>query len=280
VPISLRLAHLTGLIDLLNDHGRLDLHPGATSMFASDSTAYTSSSSAGFLSFVVAAIIIAVIALAYLWNPRRPSMLDWFALATMCLAAIAMLYYSAFFYHYPAWAAPWAAITVGCAVGLLAGKHGLQRRMVYGAAAVIALIACFELYELGGVSVGTTMPISQYIPPGACVVTDEVSLTISADRFTSDKADCPDVIDSLATTLVLSGGTSIQGGALNMPKVVQGWKNILGKADYVWVSSNSDKRIPWTQKPDPSPLWIWFSDNFTPVTAYSPSMGQLFKHDS
>jgi hypothetical protein len=280
VPLSLRLAHLTGLIDLLNDHGRLDLHPGSTSMFASDSTAYTSSSGAGFLSFVIAAIIIAVIAVAYLWNPRRPSMLDWFALATACLASIAMLYYSAFFYHYPAWAAPWAAITVGCAAGLLAGRHGLQRRLVYGAATIIALIGLFEVYELGGVGVGTTAPVSDHIPAGACVVTDEVSLTISADRFTSDKPGCPDVVDSLATTLVLSGGTSIQGGALSMPKVVQGWKDILSKADYVWVSSNSDKRIPWTQGLDPSPLWIWFSDNFTPVTSHSPSMGQLFKRDS
>jgi alpha-1,2-mannosyltransferase len=280
VPLSLRLAHLTGLIDLLNDHGGLDLHPGSTSMFASDSTAYTSSSSAGFLSFVIAAIIVAIIAVAYLWNPRRPSILDWFALATAALASIAMLYYSAFFYHYPAWAAPWAAITVGCAAGLLAGRHGLQRRMVYAAGTVVVLIGLFEGYELGGVSVGTTAPISDHIPAGACVVSDEVSLMISADRFTSDKPGCPDVIDSLATTLVLSGGTSIQGGASNMPKVVQGWKNILGKAGYVWVSTNSDKRIPWTQKPDPSALWIWFTDNFTPVTGYSPSMGQLFKRDS
>ena len=280
VPTSLRLAHLSGLIDLLNDHGRLDLHPGSSSMFASDSTAYTSSSGAGFLSFVIAAIIIAVIAVAYLWNPRRPSMLDWFALATAALASIAMLYSSEFYYHYPSWVAPWAAITVGCAAGLLAGRHGLQRRLVYGAAVIIALIGLFEVYELEGVGVGTTAPISQYIPPGACVVTDEVSLTISADRFTSDKPGCPDVIDSLATTLVLSGGTSSQGGALTMPNVVQGWKEILSKADYVWVSGNSDKRIPWTQPPNASPLWIWFSDNFTPVTSHSPSMGQLFKRDS
>ncbi|MGD0554316.1 MAG: hypothetical protein ABSA93_04970 [Streptosporangiaceae bacterium] len=280
VPLSLRLAHLTGLIDLLNDHGRLDLHPGSTSMFASDSTAYTSSSGAGFLSFVIAAIIVAIIAIAYLWNPRRPSMLDWFALATTCLASIAMLYYSAFFYHYPAWAAPWAAITVGCAAGLLAGRHGLQRRMVYTAGTVIVLISLFEGYELGGVSVGTTAPISAYIPAGACVVTDEVSLTISSDRFTSSKPGCPDVIDSLATTLVLSGGVSNQGGAMEMPKVIQGWKNILSKADYVWVSTNSDKRIPWTQEPNPSPLWIWFTNNFIPVTERSTSLGQLFKHNS
>jgi alpha-1,2-mannosyltransferase len=280
VPTSLRLAHLSGLIDLLNDHGHLDLHPGSSSMFASDSTAYTSSSGAGFLSFMIAAIIIAVIAVAYLWNPRRPSLLDWFALATAALASIAMLYSSEFYYHYPSWVAPWAAITVGCAAGLLAGKHGLQRRLVYGAAAIITVIGLFEVYELEGVGVGTTAPVSAYIPAGACVVTDEVSQTISADRFTSNKPGCPDVIDSLATTLVLSGGTSIQGGALNMPKVVQGWKDILSKADYVWISGNSDKRIPWTQPPEASPLWIWFTDNFTLVTGPTSGGQELYKHDS
>ena len=283
VPLSMKLAHLTGLVDLLNGHsGRLDLTAGATSMFASDSTANTSSMSAGLLPFAVTAIIIAIIAVAYVWNPRRPSQLEWFALATMLLASIGMLYYSAFFYHYPSWAAPWAAIVLGCAAGLLAGRHPFQHLLVYAASALIALVAIFEVYELGGLSVGAVTPVAQYIPAGACVVTDEVSLTISADRFSSNKPGCPDVIDSLATTLVLSGGTSIQGGALDMPKVVQGWQEILGKADYVWVSSNSDKRVPWTQpskKTSASPLWIWFTQHFTPVTPHS-NLGQLFKRQA
>jgi alpha-1,2-mannosyltransferase len=279
VPLSLRLAHLTGLIDFLGKHsGRLDLLAGSNSMFASGSTANTSSSNAGLLPFAVTAIIIAIIAVAYAWNPRRPSPLEWFALVTMCLASLAMLVYSAFFYHYPDWAAPWAAIVVGCAAGLLAGEHRLKRGLMYGAAAVIALGAIFEVYELGGLGVGTTTPVSQYIPAGACVVTDEVSLTISSDRFTASKRDCPDVIDSLATTLVMSGGKSIQGGAIDMPKVVAAWQQILGKADYVWVSTNSDRRIPWVQKPDPSPLWIWFTQHFTPVTGHT-YLGQLFKRE-
>jgi len=280
VPLSLRLAHLTGLIDFLSKYtGRLDLRAGRTSMFASGSTANTSSMNVGLLPFAVTAIIIVVIAVAYLWNLKRPSPLEWFALITTVLASLAMLYYSAFFYHYPSWAAPWAAIVVGCAAGLLAGKHRFQRGLMYGATAVIALLAIFEVYQLGGLGVGNTAPVSVYIPPGACVVTDEVSLTVSSDRFTSSKPGCPDVIDSLATTLVLSGGVSNQGGALEMPKVIQGWKDILGKAGYVWVSTNSDKRIPWTQEPDPSPLWIWFTNHFLPVTGET-YLGQLFKRDS
>lgn len=277
VPMSLRLAHLIGLIDFLNKRtGRLSLTVGSNSMFASSSTANTASSSAGWLPFAMTAIIVAVIAVAYAWNLRRPSPLDWFALITACVASLAMLVYSAFFYHYPSWAAPWIAIVAGCSVGLLAGRHRFQHGLVYGAGALIVLIALFQLYEIGGDRVGTTAPVSQYIPPGACVVTDEVSLTISSDRFTSATPGCPDIIDSLATTLVLSGGISDQGGALGMPKVVAAWKSILSRADYVWVSTNSDRRIPWLQKPVPSPLWIWFTENFSPVTPHS-NLGQLFK---
>lgn len=277
VPVSLRLAHLSGLIDFLNKHtGRLSLTAGSNSMFASSSTANTSSSNAGWLPYALAAIVLAVIAVAYAWNLKRPSALDWFALITAGFASLAMLIYSAFFYHYPSWAAPWIAIVAGCVAGLLAGRHRFQRRLIYSAGTLIALIAIFQVYELGGLRVGTTAPVSQYIPPGACVVTDEVSLTISSDRFTSDKPGCPDIIDSLATTLVLSGGISDQGGALDMPKVVAAWKSILSRADYVWVSTNSDRRIPWIQKPVPSPLWIWFTEHYSPVTAHS-NLGQLFK---
>jgi hypothetical protein len=278
VPVSLRLAHLTGLIDFLNSRGRISLTAGSRSMFATGSTADTSSSSAGWLPFAVAAILVAIIAVAYAWNPRRPSPLEWFALITACTASVAVLGYSAFFYHYPSWAAPWIAIVVGGAAGPLAGKHRFQRGLVYGAGAVIVCAALFEGYGIGGLRVGTTTPVSQYIPPGACVVTDEVSLTISSDRFTAARPGCPDVVDSLATTLVLSGGISDQGGALNMPSVVAAWQSILSRADYVWVSTNSDRRIPWLQKPVPSPLWVWFTQRFTPVTGKT-DLGQLFKRE-
>jgi hypothetical protein len=280
VPLSLRLAHLTGLIDFLNKHsGRFSLRVGANSMFASSSTATPSSSSAGWMPFAAAILIVAGIAIAYTWNPRRPSPLEWFALATGGIASIAMLSYSAFFYHYPAWAAPWIAIVAGASAGLLAGHRGQLREVMAGATAVIVLIALFECYELGGVRVNGISAVSRYIPPGACVVTDEVSLTISSDRFTAAKPGCPTVMDSLATTLVLSGGISDQGGAVNMPGVVAAWESILSKADYVWVSINSDRRLPWVAYSPSSPLWTWFEQHFQQVTPRNKAIGDLWKRD-
>ena len=95
----------------------------------------------------------------------------------------------------------------------------------------------------------TAEGMAAVIPPDACVVTDEVSLTIAADRFTELPPGCPDVIDSLAVTLVASNGVSVQGGAANMPDVVALWKKDLSAAQYVWLSPahGSQRRIAWTR---------------------------------
>ena len=55
-----------------------------------------------------------------------------------------------------------------------------------------------------------------------CVVTDEVSLTLAANRF-STQPGCPDVLDSLATTLVEDDGVSVQGGAKASARAVAAW---------------------------------------------------------
>jgi hypothetical protein len=105
-------------------------------------------------------------------------------------------------------------------------------------------------------------------------VTDEVSLTIAADRFARPPAGCPDIVDSLADTLVLSNGVSVQGGAQNMPAVVGQWQTWLSKADYVLLSPDkgSRRRIPWTPG-----LSAWFNAEFIRLGDSSSSTGQLYQ---
>jgi len=102
------------------------------------------------------------------------------------------------------------------------------------------------------------------------VVTDETSVAISADRFASPGPGCSDIIDSLATTLVLSHGVSVQAGAAKSAAVVAAWQAILGRSDYVWLSGGNPRRIPWTPA-----LTAWFHQNFRPVGPSNPSLGQL-----
>jgi alpha-1,2-mannosyltransferase len=265
VPVSLRLAHLTGLIDFLNGSGHFSLNAGVHSLFASGSAAATTDASAGWLPFVVTVLFVAVLLPCYVWDPGRPSPLEWFALVTAALAVIAVLSYSAFFYHYPDFAAPWLALTAGGAAGALA--RGLSarpqaRRFVIPAAGVIVLaVAAFQAHEVSGLRAIDVSADKALIPAGACVVADETSMTISADRFTAARPGCPDVIDSLAVTLVSGNGVSVQGGAAALSQVVAEWKSIFNHAQYVWLSPNNSRRIPWTPA-----LSLWFTTHFQQLT--------------
>jgi alpha-1,2-mannosyltransferase len=272
-PISLRLAHLTGLIDVLGRDGKVAA-PGTTthSLFAMGAEASTHIVAVGWPAYAAAAAGVALIAAGYLRGLRQRTPLEWFALVTAVLATAAIMEYPAFFYHYPDFPAPWLAITVGAAVQSLAclvkgtaGRARLARRVLAAAVAVVILaIAVIEARELepahvpaspGGGGAGG--------PPGSCLVADQVSFAIAADRFAAPGPGCPDLIDSLAATLALSGGVSPQGGAGRAPTVVAGWEAIFGKAQYVWLSGGAPARIPWTPA-----LQSWFSAHFKLLAAY------------
>jgi alpha-1,2-mannosyltransferase len=261
VPVSLRLAHISGLIDFLNTKGHFSLNAGIHSLFTSGGAAATSTASAGWLPFVVAVLGLAVLVIGYTWDPRRPSPLEWYALVTAAAAVIAVLSYSAFFYHYPDFAAPWLALTAGGAAGVLArafpGRVPLRNAAAAAVSVVILAVAVFQVHEVSGLRAPDIYPNKALIPAGACVVTDEISMVISANRFTAARPGCPDVIDSLAVTLVLSNGVSVQGGASALPDVVAAWESIFGKAQYVWLSPTNTRRIPWTPA-----LSSWFTTHF------------------
>jgi len=261
VPASLRLAHITGLIDLLNGHGQLTLHSGTHSLFASGGTAAVQTTSAGWAPLILAALVVAVIACGYILRPGRPSPLEWYVLACGAGAVAAVLAYSAFFYHYADFVAPWLAMSAGCAAGTLgralAARPGARRSLIAAVAVLVLGLAVFQARELSGLRAPDIYGDKAVIPAGACVVSDEVSLTIAANRF-STRPGCPAVLDSLATTLVEDNGVSVQGGAKSSARTVAAWRRIFAHAEYVWLSSQSGRRIPWTNA-----LTQWFEHHFT-----------------
>jgi hypothetical protein len=275
VPVSLRLAHLTGLIDFLNAKGHFTLHAGTHSLFASGGHAATSTASAGWLPFAVAVLCVAVLVIGYSWDPGRPSPLEWFALVTAALAVIAVLSYSAFFYHYPDFAAPWLALTAGGAAGAVArafaGRKPVRSVLFAGAVLAVLAVTVFQVDEVSGLAAPDIYPDQAAIPAGSCVVTDEISLAIAANRFTARQPGCPDVIDALAATLVRSNGVSVQGGAASLPRVVAAWQSILGHAEYVWLSPTNARRIPWTHG-----LSLWFAAHFRQLPVHD-GLGHVYK---
>jgi len=276
VALGIRLANLTGLIDIYNNHGTLSFNAGAHSMYAAGAAAgIGDSNTLGLLPFLATIVLAAAIGAGYLLQRRSLSHLEWLALATAVIAAAAVTGYSAFFYHYADFPAPWLALTVGSASGALAGRGvRFSTVAVRGFAVFIVLVAALQIREIYPMRQSTAEGMAALIPNNACVVTDEVSLTIAADRFTALPPGCPDIIDSLAVTLVASNGVSVQGGAANRPDVVALWKKDLNAAQYVWLSPShgSKRRIAWT-----TALSDWFNANFVPIGRYTGGTGQLYQ---
>jgi alpha-1,2-mannosyltransferase len=297
VPESLRLAHLTGLADLLNDAGRLTLSGNAGSLFARGDVTAAATWATGWLPVLLAVALAALTGLGYAVGQTRarradqagagtaaraaatsgaPGPLEWYALGTLACTLAAVLAYSAFFYHYADFAAPWLAIAAGYAAGALrrpARDPRQARRWLAVTAAALVVVAGVQAWELSALHASDVAADAALIPPGACVVSDEVSLAIAANRFTAGSGGCPDILDSLAATLVAGNGVSVQGGARSLPRVVASWQAVFARAQYVWLSGTSDRRVPWT-----SALRAWFARNFRPL--YPPagevSEGQVY----
>jgi len=292
-PLSLRLAHITGVIDLLNYWGHVTLTAGSNSVFGQAVDADTTPTTPHTLPFLAAGLLLLIVIAGYYLARRSLIAADWFAAATCVGALGAILIYSAFFYHYPAFPGPWLAIVVGISLATLieraaAAWSGLPlRQIAVGGIALVLLFACvLQLTEVVGLATPKrAADISRLIPPGACVVSDEVSLTIAADRFDSTQPGCPVMIDSLATTLVLAHGQSVQGGADHNKAAIDGWRALLLKAKYVWLSPNHWKRIPFGYN---SAQWKWFTTHFRQIAPtykngqpnWIIGIGQLFERRS
>ncbi|MGH3165896.1 MAG: hypothetical protein ACRDN0_08375, partial [Trebonia sp.] len=281
-PVQTRLAYLTGLIGVINRGGTVSdpLHSSASAFSMAGNATMVLDVASRALPASLALAGAVVLGAAYYWRARSKSCLEWFALAVAVGSTVAVGAYSAFFYHYPAFPAPWLAIAFGAAAGAAAGAVGsvrgsgtvlaararprLRVAAIAGTAVVVLALAALEGRELQGVSVAPTpAAVTRAIPASACVFSDQVSFTIAADRFTSARPGCPDVLDSLAETLALGNGKSPQGGAGNMPRVTAGWEGIFGRAQYVWLTQGFTNRIPWTPG-----LQSWFAAHFRLIGSF------------
>jgi hypothetical protein len=127
------------------------------------------------------------------------------------------------------------------------------------AALVIAAMAVIQThYEASLRTVDPAAAADRHIPPGSCVVTDMVSLTIVADRFTSTDRRCPEFVDSVGTDYALAHGRSALDGAARTAAVRSMWLSALRRAQFVWLycgppravrcDVSTNRRIPWTNR--------------------------------
>jgi alpha-1,2-mannosyltransferase len=219
------------------------------------------------LSAVLVLAIAAIVPLGYLAacraGTRLPAALDWYALISAVAVTAMLLWPYDYWYHYGAFAAPFLALVLALPAGLLRPAEHRSRIVPLAA---ISIVAAVTIAALGARQFATdthlrawsTIGADKLIPPGSCVVTNEVPYTISADRFTSNTPGCPSLVDSSGTLLAMTDG---RGMYLSSPQelrpVTAMWRSAFSRARYVWIESGSETQIPWT----PS-LYAYFTSHF------------------
>ena len=238
------------------------------------------------ISVALAAAVAACCLLASRMTGQPPPALEWFALGTSVLVVAAFVWPSDFYYHYAGFLAPFLALAIALPVSRLvaaagpraaAGPSGgrwVTAQRLPGAAVAVAGIAIIimAVAQFGGEAgsgAGSPPALAQadvaaarrIIPPGACVLADQVSYAIAADRFVSRVPGCSPMVDSVGTDYSLSGGRNAASGAARSAAVRAAWLAALRPAQYVWLSALAGKRVP-LRAPQ---VATYIDDNFTPV---------------
>jgi len=224
--------------------------------------------------FAIALFVLAAQAAALLVTRQPPPLLDWFATVTAVLVVAMFLWPPQFHYHFAAFLAPFLALSVALPVGRLvadappgalsaAAKRQLGWSAVGLAGLALVIVAGLQARLEGGtvkVIGAIPSPIDQIIPPGACVLTDQTSVTLAANRFVSDVPGCSQMVDSLGTDLALSNGLRPTTGAGNVPAVAAAWNQAFSHAQYVILTATNMRRIAWTPALD-----AYLNDHFVQV---------------
>ena len=224
-------------------------------------------------SVAICVFVLATYACASLVRRRPPAPLDLYALLGAA-AVIAMFMWPAEFYaHYAAFFGPFLALVVSLPARWLTGHRWLAdggRTWLprLAAAAAVALIGIMAVTQAGVEE--DTVPAAdpaaiadRIIPPGACVVSDTVSLTVVANRFVSAAAGCPLLVDSFGTLLADTGGRNMSAGHRILRGIAGTWRSWFMRARFVWLDGATFGPIPWD-----SALTRYFTSRFRRILPY------------
>jgi len=111
----------------------------------------------------------------------------------------------------------------------------------------------------GMISIGDPGPeVTAVIPDSACVMFDEASQAINANRFVGPDG-CPPLTDTYYEWLLRDPSRPPPQSPPYDEDLVAAWRGWLEQADYVLFSRESF-RVPWTPE-----LVAWFDATFRPV---------------
>jgi alpha-1,2-mannosyltransferase len=209
--------------------------------------------------FVLLTLVVAVLAvymMACVTVGRLPAPLDWYALIGVLAVMILFLWPQLYYPHYGAFEGPFLALALALPIGLLRPQRSsthLVAAVAIGMTAAV-LAAAAGLWQVGQmtrlkplVAPSTIATADRLIPPGSCVVTNEASLTIVANRFVSNVPGCPSVVDSYGSFLAMTDGWTLGASPPVIRAAVRTWETWLARADYLWIHpAGIGDQLPWT----------------------------------
>ncbi len=203
-------------------------------------------------------VVLAVVAAAFLGRsslpqkgvaaPPGPSVLsvtplEWFAAFSTIVVAAALLWPPDFFYHYPAFLAPFLGLLLALSVGRLVRLSPGPLVAATAAVCLLGLLHALAIPVLLQRAPDPSAAIAAAIPSGACVVTDDSEFTVNANRFVANSPTCPLMVDALGTTIAISGSQDPSSPAAQ--GAAPAWLSMFRRADYLLLTPLSYLRIPW-----------------------------------
>jgi hypothetical protein len=265
VTIWPRLVNMTGLADVSRPSHLLDL--GVT--------------------LLIVAVVLGSLGLSLLLTWRLPSALDLFAVGSTALIVASFIWPSQFHYHFGAFLAPFLAMAIALPVSSLArdyrqsfgGSETLLPVVRWGAAGLAGLAILimaviqfnWETSNAPHLRLSVITSARHLIPPGACLLADEVSFSVMADRLVSDVPGCSLLLDATGTNYALSHGRDPETGAARFPRVDAVWTYAFDHAQYVWLSGLNNHRVAWTPQ-----LRSYFQSHFTRILQ-AGNAGSLYR---
>ncbi len=198
----------------------------------------------------VAAVAVAVAAWLVVVHMRRGLALTTLEIvAVIALVGLVVSFAAApsYFDPYAAYAIPFLAILAGSAAQRLLASP--LRAPVFALVGVLALgyIGHGVLRVAGEAATpSVAAAVDRVTPPGSCVLTDEPSLLLLANRFSAARGDCPQVVDIYGTELAYGHGYAEVVADERYQAVQDIWLDWLRRADEVVFVHLNTATLGWT----------------------------------
>ena len=193
-----------------------------------DVTGISAFSGAAPAAIIATVVIAGIVVAAFLRRPRRPSTLEWFAIAATVLVVIAQLGPAYYFPHYTAFVAPFIGLLMALAVARLVAPGRVRTAVWIAAAGVVLLFTHQAIAIQGSTASDIAGVVDAVIPSGGCTLSDAPSKLVTTNRFVAASSNCNDMIDPEGATLSYGYGST---GAVNL------WTNMVEHSDYMVTST-------------------------------------------